>query len=78
MAHRRVARRTARAFEARSTVAAPGGLGIERVLDGVLEELGQRHGERGRHVRRHLTEVPMDGDHDGLGGNHRVLGHLHE
>ena len=78
VAHRRVAGGAARPLESGRPVAASGGLGIEGVLDGVLQQLGHRHRQRRGHVGRHLAEVPVHRDHDRLRRHHRVLGHLHQ
>ena len=44
----------------------------------VLQQLGQRHGEWGGHVRGHIAQVAGGGDHNGLRRHHGVLRHLDE
>ena len=62
----RIPTRATRTLEAGRTVVAAGRLGIERMLDCVLEEFGHGHGERRRHIGRHVTQVAVHRDHDGL------------
>ena len=55
-----------------------GRFGVEGMLDGVLQELRQRDRQGRRHVGGYVSQIANGPDHDGLGGNHRVLRHLHQ
>ncbi len=66
MADRRVARPSPGALQTDRPVLPSGALGVEGVLDRVLQELGHRHGERRCDVGRDLAEVPVHRNDDRL------------